>query len=106
MLAPEQPTWQDDTARGRTRMRQTNQPELEHLRSADTSAHAGATRAESAGGWPGRPSRSWHAWCTGTPAPLAAARMQTTAAYTAHCQKSAVVHEATSSGTSGSVPAS
>lgn len=26
-------------------------------------------------GWPGRSSSSWHAWCTGTPARLAAARM-------------------------------
>ena len=26
-------------------------------------------------GWPGRPARSWHAWRTGTPAQLAAARI-------------------------------
>jgi hypothetical protein len=31
-------------------MRETNQPELEHLRSAESSAHASATRAESAFG--------------------------------------------------------
>jgi hypothetical protein len=40
--------------------------------------------------WPGRSLRSWHAWRTGTPARLAAARMQATAAYMAYCQKSSV----------------
>jgi hypothetical protein len=48
ILAPEQPTWPGDIALDSTRTRGTNQPELEHLRSADSSTHAAATRAESA----------------------------------------------------------
>jgi hypothetical protein len=55
-------------------------------------------------GWPGRRARSWHAWRTGTPARLAAARMKATAANRAYCQKSSVCHQATSSSRSGSVP--
>ena len=58
-----------------------------------------------AGGWPGRWARSWRAWPTGTPARLAAARMQATAANRAYCQKSSVCQQATSSSRSGSVPA-
>src|SRR5690348_14670044 len=45
---------------------------------------------------PGRRARSWHAWRTGKPARLAAARMQATAANRAYCQKSSVCHQATS----------
>jgi len=55
-------------------------------------------------GWPGRSLRSWHAWRTGTPARLAAARMQATAANRTYCQKSSVCHQATSSSRSSSVP--
>lgn len=47
--------------------------------------------------------RSWHAWRTGTPVLLAAARMQPVTAYGAYCQKSSVCHQATSSSRSGSV---
>jgi hypothetical protein len=35
----------------------------------------GAQNDRYGAGWPGRWARSWHAWCTGTPARLAAARM-------------------------------
>jgi hypothetical protein len=48
VLAPEQPTWPGDIALDSTRTRGTNQPELEHLRSTDSSAHTAATRADSA----------------------------------------------------------
>jgi len=48
--------------------------------------------------------RSWHACATGTPAWLAAARMQATAANRAYCQKSSVCRQETSSSKSGSVP--
>ena len=52
-------------------------------------------------GWPGCWARSWHAWRTGTPARVAAARMWATAANSAYCQKSPVCHQATSSSRSG-----
>ena len=55
-------------------------------------------------GWPGPSHKSWHACRTGTPARLAAARMQATAANSAYCHKSSVCHQATSSSRSGSVP--
>ena len=48
--------------------------------------------------------RSWHAWRTGTPAGLAAARMQATAANRASCHKSPACHPAASSSRSGPVP--
>jgi len=46
---------------------------------------------------PARWARSWHAWRTGTPARLAAARMQATAANRAYGHKSSVCHQETSS---------
>ena len=46
-------------------------------------------------GSPERWARPWHAWRAGTPARLAAARMQPAAAYRAYCHKSPVCHQAT-----------
>ena len=40
-----------------------------------TTASAVSRTGRYGAGWPGRPPRSWHAWRTGTPARLAAARM-------------------------------